>query len=87
MKENEKRVRDFYEATIPGHRERVTSLQSAHVVYELPEGMPTGGGRFEGVAVREDFLPEFYGALDARFVTEEFITGGRTGRRDRASRG
>jgi hypothetical protein len=37
--------------------------------------------------VREDFLPEFYGALDARFVTEEFITGGRTGRRDRASRG
>jgi hypothetical protein len=22
MKENEKRVRDFYEATIPGHRER-----------------------------------------------------------------
>jgi len=76
MKENEKRVRDFYEATVPGHRERVTSLQSSHVVYELPEGMPTGGGRFEGVAVREEFLPEFYGALDARFVTEEFITEG-----------
>ena len=76
MKENERRVRDFYEATVPGHRERVASLQSAHVVYELPEGMPTGGGHFEGAAVREEFLPEFYGAFDARFVTEEFITEG-----------
>jgi ketosteroid isomerase-like protein len=77
MDMNEKRVRDFYEATIPGHRERLTSLQSAHVVYELPEGMPTGGGRFEGVAaLREEFLPNFYGAFDARLVAEEFITSG-----------
>ena len=74
--ENEKRVRDFYEAILPGHRERVVSLQAAHVVYELPEGMPTGGGRFEGVDVREGFLPGFYGAFDARFVNEEFITSG-----------
>ena len=77
MKENEKRVRDFYEAIVPGHRERVASLQSAHVVYELPEGMPTGGGRFEGVAVRDEFLPKFYGAYDVRLVPEEFITSGK----------
>lgn len=76
MEENEKRVRDFYEAVLPGHRERVTSLQSANVVYELPEGMPTGGGRFEGVDVREGFLPGFYGAFDAHFANEEFITSG-----------
>jgi ketosteroid isomerase-like protein len=76
IEENEKRVRDFYEAILPGHRERVTSLQAAHVVYELPEGMPTGGGRFEGVDVREGFLPGFYGAFDAHFANEEFITSG-----------
>ena len=76
MRRNEKRVRDFYEAVIPGHRERVTSIQSAHVVYELPEGMPTGGGRFEGTAIREEFLPNFYGAFDVRFVPEEFLPSG-----------
>src|SRR5476649_285751 len=68
--ENEQRVRTFYGAILPGHRERVTSLQAAHVVYELPDGMPTGGGRFEGVDVREEFLPGFYGAFDAHFATE-----------------
>jgi uncharacterized protein len=76
MEVNEKRVRDFYDAIHPGHRERATSLQAAHVVYELPEGMPTGGGRFEGVDVREGFLPSLYGAFDGHFVTDEFITSG-----------
>jgi uncharacterized protein len=76
FEENEQRVRTFYGAILPGHRERVTSLQAAHVVYELPEGMPTGGGRFEGVDVREVFLPGFYGAFDARFATEDFISSG-----------
>jgi uncharacterized protein len=74
---NEKRVREFYDATAPGHRERLFSLQDAHVVYEMPEGMPTGGGRFEGLAdVGERFLPSFYGAFDVRFVPEEFIAEG-----------
>jgi uncharacterized protein len=77
MTDNEKRVRAFYDAIVPGHRERVCSLQSSQVVYELPEGMPTGGGRFEGVPdVPERFLPAFYGALDVRFVAEEFIAAG-----------
>src|SRR5205823_2469358 len=72
MTDNEKRVRAFYDAIVPGHRVRVCSLQSSQVVYELPEGMPTGGGRFEGVPdVPERFLPAFYGAFDVRFVAEE----------------
>jgi ketosteroid isomerase-like protein len=75
--ENEKHVRAFYDAIIPGHRERVFSLQAAHIVYELPEGMPTGGGRFEGIRdVLERFLPNFYGAFDVHFAVEDFITAG-----------
>jgi hypothetical protein len=30
--ENEKRVRAFYEATVPGHRESLRGLQAPHVV-------------------------------------------------------
>ena len=70
-------VRSFYDAIVPGHRERVFSLQDAHIVYELPDGMPTGGGRFEGLKdVLERFLPDFYGALDVHFAVEDFITSG-----------
>ena len=77
MTDNEKRVRVFYESTAPGHRERLCALQSTHVVYEVPEGMPTGGGCFEGIPdVPERFLPQFYRAFDARFVAEEFIAEG-----------
>jgi Ketosteroid isomerase-related protein len=75
--ENEKRVRAFYEATVPGHRESLRGLQSPHVVYDLPEGMPIGCGHFEGLQdVLERFLTSFYGALDVRFVAEEFIAAG-----------
>jgi hypothetical protein len=74
---NEKIVREFYEATAPGHRERLFSLQDAHVVYKMPEGLPAGGGRFEGLEeVRDRFLPTFYGAFDVRFVPDQFITEG-----------
>jgi ketosteroid isomerase-like protein len=70
-------VRSFYDAIVPGHRERVFSLQDAHIVYELPDGMPTGGGRFEGLKdVLERFLPDFYGALDVHFAVEDFVTSG-----------
>jgi ketosteroid isomerase-like protein len=70
-------VRSFYHAIAPGHRERVFSLQASHIVYELPEGMPTGGGRFEGIEdVRDRFLPDFYGALDVHLGAEDFITSG-----------
>ena len=72
--ENEKRVRAFYEATVPGHREALRGLQAPHVVYDLPEGMPVGCGHFEGLDdVLERFLTSFYLTLDVHFVAEEFI--------------
>jgi hypothetical protein len=75
--ENEKLVRVFYDATIPGHREQLWAIQAPHVVYDLPEGMPIGCGRFEGLQdVLERFLTSFYGAFDVRFVAEEFIAAG-----------
>ena len=75
--ENEKRVRAFYDATAPGHRERLRSLQAPNVVYDLPDGMPVGAGHFEGFQdITERFLANFYGALDVRFVPEEFIAAG-----------
>jgi ketosteroid isomerase-like protein len=75
--ENEKRVRAFYEATMPGHRESLRGLQAPHVVYDLPEGMPVGCGHFEGLQdVLDRFLTSFYRALDVRFLAEEFIAAG-----------
>jgi ketosteroid isomerase-like protein len=75
--ENEKLVRAFYEATVPGHREALRGIQAPNVIYDLPEGMPIGCGHFEGLQdVLERFLTTFYGALDVRFVAEEFITAG-----------
>ena len=77
IEDNEKRVRAFYEATVPGHRESLRGLQSPHVVYDMPEGMPIGCGHFEGLQdVLERFLTSFYRALDVHFVAEEFIAGG-----------
>jgi len=75
--DQERHVLAFYDALAPGHREPLFGLQSAHVVYELPEGMPAGAGRFEGMLeVRDRFLPEFYAAFDARFVPKETISEG-----------
>ena len=75
--QNEKLVRAFYEATVPGHREALRGLQAPHVVYDLPEGMPVGCGHFEGLQdVLERFLTSFYRALDVRFIAEEFIASG-----------
>lgn len=75
--DNENRVRAFYEATVPGHRESLRGLQSPHVVYDMPEGMPIGCGHFEGLQdVLERFLTSFYKALDDHFVAEEFIAAG-----------
>ena len=77
--ENEKRVRAFYEATVPGHRESLRGLQAPHVVYDMPKGMPMGCGHFEGLQdVLERFLTSFYQALDVHFVANEFIAAGET---------
>jgi ketosteroid isomerase-like protein len=76
-KENEKLVRAFYEATVPGHREKLRGIQAPHIIYDLPEGMPIGCGHFEGLQdVLERFLTSFYGAFDVRFLAEEFIAAG-----------
>ena len=75
--QNEKRVRAFYKATVPGHREPLRGLQAPQVVYDLQEGMPIGGGHFEGLEdVLERFLTNFYEAFDVRFGAEEFIAAG-----------
>jgi ketosteroid isomerase-like protein len=75
--DNENRVRAFYEATVPGHRESLRGLQAPHVIYDLPLGMPIGCGHFEGLQdVLERFLTSFYNALDVHFIAEEFIAGG-----------
>ena len=58
-RENEQLVRAFYESTAPGHRERLRAIQSPHVVYDLPEGMPVASGHFEGL---EDVLERFLAA-------------------------
>jgi ketosteroid isomerase-like protein len=77
--ENEQLVRTFYESTVPGHRERLRAIQAPHVVYDMPEGMPVVSGRFEGLDdVLERFLTGFYGALDVRFVAQEFVAQGET---------
>ncbi|HEY2775622.1 MAG TPA: nuclear transport factor 2 family protein [Candidatus Binatia bacterium] len=76
-KDNETRVRAFYDATVPGHREALRGLQAPRVVYDQPEGMPVGCGHFEGLEdVLERFLTSFYGAFDVRFVADEFVAAG-----------
>ena len=77
--ENLKLVRAFYEATAPGHREALLAIQSPHVVYDMPEGMPAlvGCGRFQGLQdIMERFLTTFYQAFDVRFRADEFIGEG-----------
>ena len=75
--DNENRVRAFYEATVPGHRESLRGLQAPHVIYDLPLGMPIGCGHFDGLQdVLERFLTSFYNALDVHFIAEEFIAAG-----------
>jgi uncharacterized protein len=77
--QNEKLVRAFYEATVPGHRDALRGIQAPHVIYDLPAGMPIGCGHFEGLQdVLERFLTSFYGALDVRFAAEEFVAAGDT---------
>jgi ketosteroid isomerase-like protein len=71
---NEELVRAFYKATIPGHREPLCALQAAHAVHEVPEGICTGGDRFDGVTDFKHFFHDFCAAFDVHFVAEEFIT-------------
>ena len=75
--ENVNRARAFYESTVPGHRQALRGIQSPHVVYDLPAGMPIASGHFEGLQdVFDRFLTSFYGALDVHFIADEFIAEG-----------
>ena len=75
--ENERLVRAFYTSTAPGHREALRGIQSPHVVYDIPRGMPVGCGHFEGLEnITNGFLANFYGAFDVRFIAEEFLPAG-----------
>jgi uncharacterized protein len=75
--ENLNLVRAFYESTVPGHRQALRAIQSPHVVYDMPPGMPVGCGHFEGLDdVLEHFLTSFYGAFDVHFSADEFIGDG-----------
>jgi ketosteroid isomerase-like protein len=77
VEDNEKGVRAFYDATVPGHREALRGLQSPRVIYDLPERMPIGCDHFDGLQdVFERFLTSFYTALDVQFIAEEFISAG-----------
>ena len=79
MSEAEKLVRAFYEHTAPAHREALRGLQAPHVVYDMLEGMPVGGGHYEGLEdVEERFLTALYGALDVHFIANEFVCQGDT---------
>jgi hypothetical protein len=54
--DNENRVRAFYEATVPGHREALRGIQDPHVIYDMPAGMPFGcGACLTGTSVGDIF--------------------------------
>src|SRR5262249_25844645 len=77
--ENERRVREFYEATAPGHRQATRGLQTPSIIYDTPEGVPDVAGPVEGLEeVLEGFLTNFYGAFEVHFRAEEFIAAGET---------
>ena len=57
--DDEKLVRAFYEAIVPGHREPLGGLQAAHVVHQVPEGICTGGDRSDGITDLEHFFHDF----------------------------
>lgn len=49
-------------------------IQSPHVVYDLPAGMPIACGHFDGLQdVLERFLTNFYLALDVRFIAKNSL--------------
>ena len=72
--DNEKLVRAFYEATVPGHREPLGGVEAAHVVHEVPQGICTGGNRSDGIMDLKHFFHDFCAAFDVHFVAEEFVT-------------
>src|SRR4029450_3467421 len=70
-------VRCFYESLAPGRRAELMDLLDPHVVLELPDGFPGGGGTYLGLkAYLEDFLFNFYGTFDLELRASEFFDAG-----------
>jgi ketosteroid isomerase-like protein len=70
-------VRWYYESLAPGRRAELMDLLDPHVVLELPDGFPGGGGTYLGLkAYLEDFLYNFYGTFDLELRPSEFLDAG-----------
>ena len=72
-------VKCYYSALAPGRRADLMDLLDPHVVLEIPEGFPGGGGTYRGLkAYLEDFLYNFYGTFDLQTLPSEFLDAGET---------
>jgi len=72
-------VRCYYQALAPGRRADLMDLLDPHVVLEIPDGFPGGGGTYRGLkAYLEDFLFNFYGSFDLELIPTEFLDAGET---------
>ena len=70
-------VQDYYASLAPGRRVELMELLDPHVVLEVPDGFPGGGGTFRGLkSYIEDFLFGLYGTFDAEFPVSEFLEAG-----------
>jgi uncharacterized protein len=72
-------VRCYYQALAPGRRADLMDLLDPHVVLEIPDGFPGGGGTYRGLkAYLEEFLYNFYGTFDLQTQPSEFLDAGET---------
>ena len=72
-------VRSYYQSLAPGRRADLMDLLDPHVVLEVPEGFPGGGGTYTGLkAYLEDFLYNFYGTFDLQTAPSEYLNAGET---------
>lgn len=70
-------VKSYYQSLAPGRRADLMDLLDPHLVLEIPEGFPGGGGTYRGLkAYIEDFLYNFYGTFDLTTSPSEFLDAG-----------
>jgi ketosteroid isomerase-like protein len=72
-------VREYYQSLVPGRRQELMEILDPHLVLEVPQCFPGGGGVFHGLkAYIEDFLYGLYGTFDCEFPVEEILDAGDT---------
>lgn len=70
-------ARCYYDSLLPGKRAELMEVLDPHVVLELPEGFPGGGGIYRGLkAYLEDYLFRLYGGFDMDTSVEEYVASG-----------